>query len=82
MVARARRRGLGTPAVRTVGVLGDGARWIWPRARAFLGLPGVEVVEIVGIYHAYNYLLSVGGRQGALWRTRWSISALISHQQP
>ena len=46
------RRGLGTPAVRTVVVLGDGARWIWPRARAFLGLPGVEVVEIVAFYHA------------------------------
>jgi hypothetical protein len=54
------RRGLGTPAVRTVVVLGDGARWIWPRARAFLGLPGVEVVEIVDIYHAYTYLLAVG----------------------
>jgi len=33
------RRGLGTPAVRTVVVLADGARWIWERARAFLGLP-------------------------------------------
>jgi hypothetical protein len=56
----ARRRGLGTPAVRTVVVLCDGARWIWPRARAFLGLPGVEVVEIVDIYHAYTYLWAVG----------------------
>ena len=54
------RRGLGTAAVRTVVVLGDGARWIWPRARAFLGLPGVEVVEIVDIYHAYTYLWAVG----------------------
>jgi Uncharacterised protein family (UPF0236) len=54
------RRGLGTPAVRTVVVLCDGARWIWPRARAFLGLPGVEVVEIVDIYHAYTYLWAVG----------------------
>jgi Uncharacterised protein family (UPF0236) len=54
------RRGLGTPAVRTVVVLGDGARWIWPRARAFLGLPGVEVVEIVDLYHAYSYLWAVG----------------------
>jgi hypothetical protein len=54
------RRGLGTPAVRTVVVLCDGARWIWPRARAFLGLPGVEVVEIVDIYHAYSYLWAVG----------------------
>jgi len=56
----ARRRGLGTPAVRTVVVLGDGAHWIWDRARAFLGLPGVEVVEIVDIYHAYGYLWAVG----------------------
>ena len=56
--------------------------WIWPRTRAFLGLPGVEVVEIVEIYRAYSYLLSVGGRQCALWRTRWSISALISRRQP
>jgi hypothetical protein len=56
----ARRRGLGTAAVRTVVVLCDGARWIWPRARAFLGLPGVEVVEIVDIYHAYGYLWAVG----------------------
>lgn len=56
----ARRRGLGTPAVRTVVVLADGARWIWDRARAFLGLPDVEVVEIVDIYHAYGYLWAVG----------------------
>ena len=56
----ARRRGLGTPAVRTIVVLCDGAHWIWPRARAFLGLPGVEVVEIVDIYHAYQYLWAVG----------------------
>lgn len=54
------RRGLGTPAVRTVVVLADGARWIWDRARAFLGLPSVEVVEIVDIYHAYGYLWAVG----------------------
>ncbi len=56
----ARRRGLGTPAVRTVVVLGDGARWIWDRARAFVGLPGVEVVEIVDLYHADGYLCAVG----------------------
>ena len=54
------RRGLGTPAVRSVVVRGDGAHWIWDRARAFLGLPGVEVVEIVDIYHAYGYLWAVG----------------------
>jgi hypothetical protein len=54
------RRGLGTPAVRTVVVRCDGARWIWQRAGAFLRLPGVEVVEIVDIYHAYTYLWAVG----------------------
>jgi hypothetical protein len=56
----ARRRGLGTAAVRTVVVLGDGAEWIWQRARAFLGVAGTEVVEIVDIYHAYGYLWAVG----------------------
>jgi len=54
------RRGLGTPAVRTVVVRGDGAHWIGDRARAFVGLPGVEVVEIVDIYHAYGYLWAMG----------------------
>ena len=56
----ARRRGLGTPAVRTVVVLGDGAAWIWERAQAFLGVGDVEVIEIVDIYHAYGYLWAVG----------------------
>jgi hypothetical protein len=54
------RRGLGTPAVRTVVALGDGAEWIWRHARAFLALPGVEVVEIIDLYHAYEYLWGVG----------------------
>jgi len=70
----ARRRGLGTPAVRTVVVLGDGARWIWDRARAFVGLPGVEVVEIVDIYHAYGYLWAVGNAlhgAGSLRAAAW-----------
>jgi hypothetical protein len=58
--AEACRRGLGTPAVHTVIVLGDGAEWIWQRARHFLGRKGVEVVEIVDIYHAYEYLWDVG----------------------
>jgi len=68
------RRGLGTPTVRTVVVLGDGARWIWDRARAFLGLPGVEVVEIVDIYHAYGYLWAVGNAlhgAGSLRAAAW-----------
>jgi len=49
-----------TIAVQTVVVLGDGAEWIWQRARAFLGVAGTEVVEIVDIYHAYEYLWAVG----------------------
>ena len=70
----ARRRGLGTPAVRTVVVLGDGAHGIWDRARAFLDLPGVEVVEIVDIFHAYGYLWAVGNAlfgAGTLRATAW-----------
>ncbi len=58
--AEACRRGLGTPAVRTVVLLGDGAEWIWHRARHFLRVRGVELVEIVDIYHAYEYLWAVG----------------------
>ena len=58
--AEACRRGLGTAAVHTVILLGDGAEWIWQRGRHFLGRRGVEVVEIVDIYHAYEYLWSVG----------------------
>jgi hypothetical protein len=54
------RRGLGTPAVHTVVLLGDGAEWIWRQGRAFLALPGVEVVEIIDLYHAYEYLWAVG----------------------
>jgi len=54
------RRGLGTPAVQTVVALGDGAEWIWRHARAFLALPGVEMVEIIDLYHAYEYLWAVG----------------------
>jgi hypothetical protein len=58
--AEACRRGWGTPAVHTVVVLGDGAEWIWHRAAQFLGGPGVELVEIVDLYHAYDYLWDVG----------------------
>jgi len=58
--AEACRRGLGTPAVRTVVARGDGAPWIWRHARAYRALPGVAVVEIIDLYHAYAYLWSVG----------------------
>jgi hypothetical protein len=54
------RRGLGTPAVRTVVVLGEGAEWIWHRAAAFLGVGAGEVGEIVDIYHADEYRWAVG----------------------
>jgi len=54
------RRERGTPAVRTVVALGDGAEWIWRHARAYLALPGVEVVELIDLYHAYAYLWGVG----------------------
>jgi hypothetical protein len=56
----ARRRGLGTPAVRTVVMLGDGAAWIWGRAAHFRGGAGVAVLEIGDIYHADGYLGAVG----------------------
>jgi len=54
------RRGLGAAAVRIVVALGDGAEWIWRHARAFVALPGVEVVEIIDLSHAYEYLWAVG----------------------
>jgi hypothetical protein len=41
-------------------LLGDGAEWIWHRATHFLGARGVELVEIVDIYHVYEYLWGVG----------------------
>jgi hypothetical protein len=52
------RAGLGSRPL-TVVVLGDGAQWIWERARSFLGLLHVTVVEIVDIYHVYDYLWEV-----------------------
>jgi hypothetical protein len=51
--------GLGA-GVRVVVVLADGAEWIWAHAQRFLALAGVEVVEIVDIYHAYTHLWAVG----------------------
>ncbi len=72
--AEACRRGLGTPRVRTVVLLGDGAEWIWHRARHFLRVRGVELVEIVDIYHAYEYLWAVGNAvfgAGSAGAARW-----------
>jgi hypothetical protein len=59
---------------RRVVVLGDGAEWIWTRAAHFVGGPGVEVVEIVDIYHAYEHLWAVGR---ALWNTPEAVSAWV-----
>jgi hypothetical protein len=53
------RGGLGQTTRRVV-VLGDGAEWIWKRAAQFVGRPGVEVLEIVDIHHAYDHLWTVG----------------------
>ena len=70
------QRGLGTPAVALVVVLGDGADWIWRYAWQFLGRRGVEVVEIVDIFHAWGHLWTVanavfgaGTAQAAAWAT-------------
>jgi len=54
------RRGLGTRAVHTVVLIADAADWIWHSGRAFLGLPGVDLVEILDLYHVYEYLWMVG----------------------
>jgi len=54
------RRGLGTRAVHTVVLIADAAAWIWHSGRAFLGLPGVDLVEILDLYHVYEYLWMVG----------------------
>ena len=40
-------------------MLGDGADWIRRYACQFLGLRGVEVVEIVDIFHAWGHLWKV-----------------------
>jgi hypothetical protein len=53
------RGGVGQ-TTRRVGVLGDGAAWIWKRAAQYVGGPGVEVSEIVDMNHAYDHLWTVG----------------------
>ncbi len=56
LYVQACQAGLGDPSVKMVVVLGDGAEWIWRRAAAFLAIPGVQVIEIVDIYHAFEHL--------------------------
>ena len=53
------QRGLGGPELALVVVLGDGADWIWRYAWQVLGRLGVEVVEIVDIFHAWGHLWTV-----------------------
>lgn len=53
------QRGLGGPELALVAVLGDGADWIWRYAWQLLGQRGVEVVEIVDIFHAWGHLWKV-----------------------
>lgn len=57
--AEACRRGLGGPGLALVVLLGDGADWIWRYGRQFLALKGVELVEIVDLYHAIEHLWTV-----------------------
>ena len=59
LYCEARRRGLGAAPVVLIVVLGDGAEWIWPAAARFLALRGVELVEIVDLYHAWEHLWTV-----------------------
>jgi hypothetical protein len=58
LVREAVRAGLGRHIQRVV-VLADGAEWIWHQARCQLGLPGVEVREILDFYHASQHLAQV-----------------------
>jgi hypothetical protein len=53
-------RGLHSPDLALVVVLGDGADWIWRYARQFLGRRDIEVIEIVDIFHAWGHLWKVG----------------------
>lgn len=59
LFAKAAELGLGGREVRQVVVVADGAPWIWKGAREYLAVPGVEVVEIVDLYHAREHLWAV-----------------------
>lgn len=51
-------QGLGR-GVKRAAVLGDGAAWIWRGAHDFLGVPGVEVIELVDLWHARQHVWGV-----------------------
>jgi len=83
------QRGLGTPGLALVVVLGDGADWIWRYARQFLGRRGVEVVEIVDVFHAWGHLWTVGNAvfgagtpQAAAWVEPLKIRLLTAGPAP
>lgn len=83
------QRGLGTPDLAQVVVLGDGADWIWRYARQFLGRRGVAVVEIIDIFHAWGHLWTVanavfgaGTPQAAAWVEPLKIRLLTAGPAP
>ena len=86
LYAQATRQGLGGRDLRHVVVLGDGADWIWNRAASFLGMPGVDVTEIVDIWHVRQYLWQVAnavfgdGPQAASWVE--PLSEALAHSGP
>ncbi len=56
MVCARRSDGVGRSAGTTRDRAGDGAEWIGRRAEAFLGVVGVEVIEIVDRWHGQQHL--------------------------
>ncbi len=56
MVCARRSDGVGRSAGTTRDRAGDGAEWIGRRAEAFLGVVGVEVIEIVDLWHGRQHL--------------------------
>lgn len=83
------QRGLTAPGLALVVVLGDGALWIWEYAWQFLGRHGVEVVEIVDIFHAWGHLWKVanavfgaGTAPAAAWVEPLKVSLLEQGPAP
>jgi hypothetical protein len=83
------QRGLHAPELALVVVLGDGAGWIWNYAWQFLGQRGIEVVEIVDIFHAWGHLWKVanavfgaGTAPAAAWAEPLKIRLLTTGPAP